>query len=740
VRNRRLLRRTRSTVIATGKASRTELSPRERVAASSRIVVKIGTNVLMRDDGGVSIAAFYGIAESLANARRAGREVLLVSSGAVGLGMQRLELSSRPSELALVQACAAVGQSRLMSMYDDAFDKLGFRVAQVLLTEDDFIDARRHENLRATLTTLLHLGVIPVINENDTVSTTELDRIRIFGDNDKLSALVMTHIDADLLVLLSDVDGLYTGDPRRHRPRLRSRRQWARPRRHGNQARGRAHRQRRRSPRNHRQRPHARRARRHSRRQARRNPFLSRKTPVSEAVRALAQSAKQAARCIASSTVEQRDQALEEIARSLERGAPEILAASAQDLAEAEAALSRGELSKALVDRLKLSPQKLQSMIEGIRAVIALPDPIGRLLDRTELDTGLELEKVSCPLGLLAVIFEARPEAVTQIASLAIKSANAVILKPGSEVERTARVIVDCIRAALRARALPEALVTNIQQRAEVRELLKLDDLIDLVIPRGSYDLVRFVQSNTRIPVLGHSEGVCHIYVDTAADFDMAVNIIDDAKTDYPAACNAVETVLVDQTIAGRFLPLLAARMKEKGVRLRGCPRAIAAIHNIPVEPVAENEWHTEYGDLILALKVVHGVSEAIDHIQRFGSAHTDAIVTNDPSTARSFLQQVASAGVYHNASTRFADGFRYGLGAEVGISTSRLHARGPVGLEGLTTYKYILRGHGQLARDYQGPHARPFLHRHLGGEASANEGSVETKNRRNSRSRTARE
>jgi len=423
---------------------------------------------------------------------------------------------------------------------------------------------------------------------------------------------------------------------------------------------------------------------------------------VSEAVRALAQAAKQAARCIASASIEQRDQALEEIAAALERGAPEILAANAQDTAEAEAALGRGESSKALVDRLKLSPHKLQSMIDGVRAVIALPDPIGRVLDRTELDSGLELEKVSCPLGLLAVIFEARPEAITQIASLAIKSANAVILKPGREVERT----------ALRSRALPEALVANIQQRAEVRELLKLDDLIDLVIPRGGYDLVRYVQSNTRIPVLGHSEGVCHIYVDAAADFGMAIDIIDDAKTDYPAACNAVETVLVDQSIAGSFLPLLAERMKQKGVRLRGCPQAIAVIRNVAVEAAADNEWHTEYGDLILALKVVRGVNEAVDHIQRFGSAHTDAIVTNDAATARIFLQQVDSAGVYHNASTRFADGYRYGLGAEVGISTSRLHARGPVGLEGLTTYKYLLRGHGHLARDYQGPHARRFLHR----------------------------
>jgi glutamate-5-semialdehyde dehydrogenase len=437
---------------------------------------------------------------------------------------------------------------------------------------------------------------------------------------------------------------------------------------------------------------------------------------VSEAIRALAQAAKQAARCIASASLEQRNAALEEVAGLLERSAPEILEANAQDVAEAEPAHTRGEISKSLVDRLKLSPEKLHSMIDGVRAVMALPDPIGRVLDRIELDEGLDLEKVSCPLGLLAVIFEARPDAVTQITSLAIKSANAVVLKPGREVERTARVIAENVRAALRSQSIPEALVTNIQQRAEVRELLKLDDLIDLVIPRGGYDLVRYVQSNTRIPVLGHSEGVCHIYVHAAADFDMALHIIDDAKTDYPAVCNAVETVLVDQAIAGEFLPLLAARMKEKGVRLRGCPQSRSAIHDVSVEPVAENEWHTEYGDLILALKVVPGVSEAIDHIQRFGSAHTDAIITNDLDTARTFLQRVDSAGVFHNASTRFADGYRYGFGAEVGISTSRLHARGPVGLDGLTTYKYVLRGHGQVVRDYRGPNARPFLHRRQEG------------------------
>ena len=430
-------------------------------------------------------------------------------------------------------------------------------------------------------------------------------------------------------------------------------------------------------------------------------------------IQSLAEAAKQASRAIASTSGEERNEALEAVARGLEQSSAEILAANALDSREAQAAAARGELSKALVDRLVLSDRKLASMIDGVRAVATLPDPIGRVLDRIELDRGLELEKVSCPLGLLAVIFEARPDAVTQIASLAIKSANGVILKPGREVERTACALVESMRKALRENtAIPDALISNVQQRAQMDEVLQLDGLVDLVIPRGSYELVRHVQSSTRIPVLGHSEGVCHIYVDAAANFDMALAVIDDAKTDYAAACNAVETVLVHQSIASAFLPLLAARMKERGVRLRGDAATRSALRSSSVEPVAEDEWHMEYGDLILAVKVVPDIAEAIRHIARYGSAHTDAIVTDDLQAASRFLREVDSAGVYHNASTRFADGYRYGFGAEVGISTSRLHARGPVGLDGLTSYKYILRGSGQLARDYQGPHAKPFTHK----------------------------
>ncbi|HEY8311183.1 MAG TPA: glutamate-5-semialdehyde dehydrogenase, partial [Gemmatimonadaceae bacterium] len=370
-------------------------------------------------------------------------------------------------------------------------------------------------------------------------------------------------------------------------------------------------------------------------------------------------------------------------------------------------------LPESTLARLKLGEAKLREMIEQVRSVAALPDPLNRKLDAIELDEGLNLEKVSVPLGVLAVIFEARPDAVTQIASLAIKSGNAVILKPGREVEHTAKAIVRVLRDALANEDIPEDAISLVLGRDEVNELLAMHDLVDMVIPRGSKALVEYVQANTRIPVLGHSEGICHIYVDRAANQELALRVIDDAKLDYPAACNAVETVLVHREIASEFLPKLLARLEERGVTVHGDEQVRNADHD--VQPVAE--WHREYGVPELAIGVVDSLDAAIEHIHTHGSAHTESILTEDSLAAEKFLRDVDAAGVFHNASTRFADGFRYGFGAEVGISTSKLHARGPVGLEGLTTYKYVLRGHGQIAGDYRGPGARAFTHRREGDQ-----------------------
>ena len=436
--------------------------------------------------------------------------------------------------------------------------------------------------------------------------------------------------------------------------------------------------------------------------------------PVTE-VRTTAEAAKVAAHRLAPLSASERNAALDAVAHALETATARVLSANAIDLQQAEALVTAGDLSPANHARLALSPEKLAEMVAQIRAVAALPDPLGRRLHALELDYGLDLEKISVPIGVLAVIFEARPDAVTQIAALALKSGNAVLLKPGREVERTAAALVEIIREALTSTHVPPEAVALILGREQVAELLHLSSLVDLVIPRGSRALVEHIQANTRIPVLGHADGICHIYVDQDVDQPLALAVIDDAKTDYPAVCNAVESALIHRSVAAEFLPKLADRLRSKGVQLLGDDRARDLLGppktcEIPVGEV--EDWHTEYGDLTLALRVVDSLDEAIDHIHQYGSAHTESICTSDPSAAARFLNEVDAATVLHNASTRFADGFRFGFGAEVGVSTSKIHARGPVGLDGLTTYKYIVRGHGHLVADYRGPNARSFTHR----------------------------
>lgn len=428
----------------------------------------------------------------------------------------------------------------------------------------------------------------------------------------------------------------------------------------------------------------------------------------SAGVRETAEAAKQASRSLASLDEARRNRVLEVMALALEQSADELFAANQEDIQLAATRTANDALPASTLSRLKLTEGKLHEMVEQVSSVASLPDPLDRKLDAIELDEGLNLEKVSVPLGVLAVIFEARPDAVTQIASLAIKSGNAVILKPGREVEHTAKAIVHVLRNALASEGIAEGAISLALGRESVVELLALRDLVDMVIPRGSKALVEYVQANTRIPVLGHSEGVCHIYVDRAADQELSLRVIEDAKLDYPAACNAVETVLVHRDIAPDFLPKLLTRLRERGVVVHG-DEQVRAMSN-EVQAVAA--WHCEYGEPELAVGVVESLDATIEHIHKHGSSHTESILTEDSNAAERFLREVDAAGVFHNASTRFADGFRYGFGAEVGISTSKLHARGPVGLEGLTTYKYVLRGHGQVAGDYRGANARAFTHR----------------------------
>ena len=432
-------------------------------------------------------------------------------------------------------------------------------------------------------------------------------------------------------------------------------------------------------------------------------------------VAGIAAAAKRAARALAVTPTAAKDEALERIAVRLAEREREILAANGRDVEEASAAVAAGTLARPLLDRLKLDAAKLAGMIAGVRAVRGLEDPSGRVVARTLLDDGLELRKVTCPLGLLAVIFESRPDAVTQISALAIKSGNAVILKGGREAARTTAVLVEAIRAGLRdVPGIPEGAVESVAGRAEVDALLALEGIVDLVIPRGSNELVRSVQERTRIPVLGHSEGVCHAYVDASADPEMAARIVLDSKLQYVAACNAAETLLVHREAADRFLEPLLRKLADAGIELRGCPETRRLAPGVAMGEATEADWRTEYSAPVLAVRVVASLDEAIVHVNDYGSGHTDTIVTEDAASALRFLEEVDAAGVYHNASTRFADGYRYGFGAEVGISTSKIHARGPVGLEGLVTTKYKLFGSGQVVGDYAGPGGRRFLHRKL--------------------------
>lgn len=399
--------------------------------------------------------------------------------------------------------------------------------------------------------------------------------------------------------------------------------------------------------------------------------------------------AREAARVLAGLDGAARAAALHRVADALVARADEILAVNALDVADAATAVAAGRMSEALAARLPLSVGKLATLADGLRAIADAPEPIGRVLRRTELADGLVLRQETSPLGVILVIFEARPDALPQIAALALRSGNGLVLKGGAEAARSNAVLHEVVTQAL-APDVPGEVVALVRTREDVAELLALDDVIDLVVPRGSNALVRHVQDHTRIPVLGHADGVCHVYVDQAADLDRACAIVRDAKCDYPAACNAMETLLVHRALAadGRLATLLAAL---HGVTLYAAP-AQAGELGLPAAP----SLHHEYGDLACTVAIVDDVEAAIRHVNTHGSHHTDAIVTADPAAARRFLDAVDSACVFHDCSTRFADGYRFGLGAEVGISTSRIHARGPVGVEGLLTTRWKLEGHGQ--------------------------------------------
>jgi len=424
-----------------------------------------------------------------------------------------------------------------------------------------------------------------------------------------------------------------------------------------------------------------------------------------------AKAARAAALQLANVPTDIKNTALHRAASAVLENRELVLSANVKDVELAERLRKRGKLSKAFVERLKLNEHKLKDIAMMVESVAELEDPIGKTLYSMELDENLELYRVSCPIGVIGAIFEARPDVLPQISSLCLKSGNAVILKGGKEAKFSNEALFELMREATEGAGIPKGWIQLIEARREVRELLKLEEHIDLLVPRGSKEFIKYIQANTRIPVLGHSEGICHIYVDEHADLQKALNICYDSKVQYPAVCNAVETLLVHRAIAPRFLPTLAERYASAEVEIRGCERTRKIIG---AKKATEKDWRTEYLDLIISIKIVDDIDEAIGHINTYGSKHTDSIVTEDRRAALRFLEGVDSSSVMLNTSTRFSDGYRYGLGAEVGISTGKIHARGPVGLEGLTSSKYYLLGDGQVVAAYLGPSAKRFTHRPL--------------------------
>ena len=417
--------------------------------------------------------------------------------------------------------------------------------------------------------------------------------------------------------------------------------------------------------------------------------------------------AKLATLKMAALSTEVKNSALKAMAEAVRNNKERILAANAEDVSESE-----NSIPAEILKRLRLNDDKVNDMIASILDVARISDPVGETMSAIELDEGLELYQKRCPIGLIGVIFEARPEVVPQIMSLCLKSGNAIIFKGGSEAKRSNRILFDILREAAASAGVPAEAFVLMETREDISEILKMDEYIDLLIPRGSYGFVKYIQSNTHIPVLGHSAGVCHIYVDSEADLLKAFGVVLDSKIQYPAACNAVEKVLVNESIVPYFLPRMADQFAANGVEMRVEKGLEKYLIGFDYKTASEDDWTAEYDGLVIAIRSVKDMDEAIDIINTNGSHHTDAIITENREKQDEFARRVDSADVFINASTRFADGFRFGKGAEVGISTNKIHARGPMGMEGLMIYKYVLVGNGQMVKDYSGKDAKPYTHK----------------------------
>lgn len=724
---------------------------RSELKQAKRIVVKLGSAVVTRgDECGLALGRLASIVEQVAVLQNQGREMMIVTSGAVAFGKQRLRheiLLSQSVRQALhsgqnqlkdmsvpvleARACAAAGQSGLMALYEAMFTQYSICTAQILVTNLDFHDEQKRRNLNSTLHELLRMNIVPIINTNDAVvpppvPNSDLQGVNVISikDNDSLAARLAVEMKADLLIALSDVQGLYDSPPGTDDAKLidifypgdqqsitfgtKSRvgiggmeakvkaALWALqggtsvviangtdPKVTGHVitdiVEGKKI-----------------------------GTFFSEVKPAGPTVEQQTEMARHAGRALASLLPEQRGEIICCLAELLTEKKDEILSANRKDME-----LAAGRLSQPLINRLSLSTAKLNSLAIGLRQLaVSSGNSVGRVLRRTRVANNLELEQITVPIGVLLVIFESRPDCLPQVSALAIASGNALLLKGGKEASNTNKILHQLTQEALSIHGVADA-IQLVSTREEVEDLCKLDKMIDLIIPRGSSELVRDIQRAAKgIPVLGHSEGVCHVYIDSEASIDKAIDVVKDSKCDYPAACNAMETLLIHRDLLRTPLfDQIIDMLRTEEVKIHAGPRFASYLTFSPSEV---KSLRTEYGDLECCIEVVDSMQDAVDHIHKYGSSHTDVIVTENEETAEQFLQQVDSACVFWNASSRFADGYRFGLGAEVGISTARIHARGPVGLEGLLTTKWVLRGEGHTVADFSEHGSMKYLHENI--------------------------
>ena len=741
-------------VITTSNSS--PLALRKELKNSKRIVVKLGSAVITREDeNGVALGRLASIIEQVSELQNAGKEMFIVTSGAVAFGKQRLsnELSmqqtmrdslkfmSRTKGYLDPRACAAVGQGGLVSLYEDMFNLCGVNVAQILVTMPDFQDMDNRSNLKTTMEELVRMNCIPLVNANDAVvpplkvddvDLSELtSRQRTFlnlRDNDSLAASFSVLVNADLLIILSDVEGVYTGPLNEKTSRLLS---VFRPSDINNIQFG--------------SNSKVGTGGMESKVKAASFAaeqgvgvviangqlqeittisdivggknigtfFMTEEIDIGTTIEDQAIKARFGSRALQNLTPSQRADVIHKLADLLTEHEKQILEANRKDL---DIAKKSGNLQESLIDRLVLTPNKINILSSGLRQIAENSFCIlGRTIKATQIANDMELRQVTVPIGVLMVIFESRPDALPQVAALAIASGNGLLLKGGSEAYHSNNYLYTLVQQALSIHGdevYPHA-VGLVNSREAVADLLQMKDHVDLVIPRGSSEMIaKIKESSQNIPVLGHAEGICHVYVDKDADLEMAIKIVIDSKCDYPAACNAMETLLVHrQLITTSAFDSILSELKRAGVVTHAGPRLARML---PFGPVPATSLKQEYSKLECTIELVEGVDDAIRHIHTHGSSHTDTIVTENDKTAAIFLNSVDSACVFHNASTRFADGYRFGLGAEVGISTTRIHARGPVGVDGLLTTKWVLKGAGQTVADFAENGKFKYLHKSL--------------------------